>query len=171
MKDEIKDILDTVENNSKKIEEIVDGFIKKHCDKLDELVSEFKNILQNEVNPPTDEELDDMCLKLPTYLYFVGEVQEVFGIREDTSKSVKTKLYNQFFKEARGTINDKQAFAESHIVYEEIVHKAYTRAYKAIKQKVEAAYEILSSVKKVMSRRMGEFGLSMADAYKTKSNR
>lgn len=160
----IHNIIGRVEDNSAKVEKIVDELIQPYCDKLDILIGKFRDCLMDKENPVTEWELDDVCLKLPSYLYFMGEAQEKFGIKEDISKSVKMELYNQIHQRTRGTIADKQAASEAGTIEEDIVYRAYQRAYKRIKQKLEAAYELLSSIKKVISRRMGEQDLANVDS-------
>lgn len=160
----IHNIIRRVEDNSAKVEKIVDELIQPYCDKLDILIGKFRDCLMDKQNPVTEWELDDVCLKLPSYLYFMGEAQEKFGIKEDISKSVKMELYNQIHQRTRGTIADKQAASEAGTIEEDIVYRAYQRAYKRIKQKLEAAYELLSSIKKVISRRMGEQELANVDS-------
>ena len=159
----IHNIIGRVEDNSAKVEKIVDELIQPYCDKLDILIGKFRDCLMDKKNPVTEWELDDVCLKLPSYLYFMGEAQEKFGIKEDISKSVKMELYNQIHQRTRGTIADKQAASEAGTIEEDIVYRAYQRAYKRIKQKLEAAYELLSSIKKVMHRRMIETELAKVD--------
>lgn len=158
--DVIHEIMDRVEDNSAKVEKLVDDLVDKYCHQLDELVSAFKEVLHDKDNPITEEELDEICLKLPSYLYFIGEAQERFGIKEDIAKSVKMELYNQVHQRTKGTIADKQAASESATLEEDIVFKAYQRSYKRIKQKLEAAYELLASIKKVIQRRETEMQLS-----------
>lgn len=160
----IHNIISRVEDNSAKVEEIVDELIYQHCKEIDELIRKFRQCLNDKENPVTEWELDDVCLKLPSYLYFIGEAQEKFGIKEDMAKSVKMELYNQIHQRTKGTIADKQAASEAGTLEEDIVYRAYQRAYKRIKQKLEAAYELLSSIKKVISRRMGEQELANVDS-------
>jgi hypothetical protein len=162
----IHEIIDRIEDNSAKVEAIVDELINKHCKEIDELMTKFKKCLLDKENPVTDWELDDVCMKLPSYLYFIGEAQEKFGIKEDIAKSVKMELYNDIHRRTKGTIADKQAASEAGTLEEDIVYRAYQRAYKRIKQKLEAAYEVVSSVKKVISRRMGEQELANVDSGK-----
>lgn len=162
--DVIHEIIGRVEDNSQKVEKIVDELINPYCEKLDTLITKFRNCLMDKDNPVTEWELDDVCLKLPSHLYFMGEAQEKFGIKEDISKSIKMELYNQIHQRTKGTIADKQAASEAGTIEEEIVYRAYQRAYKRIKQKLESAYELLSSIKKVISRRMGEQELANVDS-------
>ncbi len=160
----IHNIINRVEDNSKQIEKVVDELIREHCKQIDELITKFRNCLLNKEEPVTEWELDDVCMKIPAHLYFLGEAQEKFGIKEDIAKSVKMELYNEIHQRTKGTIADKQAASEAGTLEEEIVYRAYQRAYKRIKQKVEAAYELASSVKKVISRRMGEQELANVDS-------
>lgn len=160
----IHSIINRVEDNSKKIDKVVTELIEEHCKQIDELISKFKECLLDKENPVTEWELDDVCMKLPTYLYFIGEAQEKFGIKEDIAKSVKMELYTEIHQRTKGTIADKQAASDAGTIEEEIVYRAYQRAYKRIKQKLEAAYELLSSIKKVISRRMGEQDLANIDS-------
>jgi hypothetical protein len=160
----IHSIIARVEDNSEKIEKVVDELIQPYCEKLDTLITKFRNCLMDKENPVTEWELDDVCLKLPSHLYFMGEAQEKFGIKEDISKSIKMELYNEIHQRTKGTIADKQAASEAGTIEEDIVYRAYQRAYKRIKQKLEAAYELLSSIKKVISRRMGEQELANVDS-------
>lgn len=160
----INNIINRVEDNSKQIEKVVEDLISEHCQQIDELITKFKECLLDKENPVTEWELDDVCMKLPTYLYFIGEAQEKFGIKEDIAKSVKMELYTQIHQRTKGTIADKQAASDAGTLEEEIVYRAYQRAYKRIKQKLEAAYELLSSIKKVISRRMGEQELANVDS-------
>lgn len=160
----IHSIINRVEDNSKKIDKVVMELIEEHCKQIDELISKFKECLLDKENPVTEWELDDVCMKLPTYLYFIGEAQEKFGIKEDIAKSVKMELYTEIHQRTKGTIADKQAASDAGTIEEEIVYRAYQRAYKRIKQKLEAAYELLSSIKKVISRRMGEQDLANIDS-------
>ena len=160
----INNIINRVEDNSKQIEKVVEDLISEHCQQIDELITKFKECLLDKETPVTEWELDDVCMKLPTYLYFIGEAQEKFGIKEDIAKSVKMELYTQIHQRTKGTIADKQAASDAGTLEEEIVYRAYQRAYKRIKQKLEAAYELLSSIKKVISRRMGEQELANVDS-------
>ena len=96
-------------------------------------------------------------------MYFIGEAQEALGIREDVSKAIRQDVYNTAFSAAVGTIADKQANAELSSQSETVANIAFSRAYKKVKIRLDAASEMLQSVKKVMSRRMSEADLTRMD--------
>lgn len=159
--DEIHDIKDNVEAHSKTIDEIVNGIIQPYCKGLDNYVSFIADILKDGNNPPTTDELDDFCMNLSTYIYFAGGMCEQLGIRDDIAKAVYKEMYHTArSNQDKGTISDKDSLAELAAQEESIVSVCYTRAYKMMKSKVENAQELLSSVKKVLSRRMQEVELT-----------
>lgn len=159
--DEIHDIKDDVEGKSKVIDEIVDGIIQPYCKDLDNYVLFIKDCLKDGENPPTTDELDDFCLNLSTYIYFAGGMCEQLGIRDDIAKAVYKEMYHTVrASQDKGTIADKDSLAELASQEQFIVSSSYTRAYKTMKSKVENAQELLSSCKKVLSRRMTEMELT-----------
>jgi hypothetical protein len=147
-----------VENNSQEIDDIVDSIIKPYCNELDDYVQYILDeLLQDKDNPPTDEELDDVCMYLSTLIYFAGGLCERLGVRDDIAKAVYKEMYHTERSRLNGgTIADKDSLAELASQEQAVISSAYTRSYKTMKAKVENAQEILQSCKKVMSRRMQE---------------
>ena len=161
------DIVDTedtqssVEVNSKTITDIVDNIIKPYSDDLDRYVLFIKDCLKDGEHPPTDEELDDFCLNLSTLIYFAGGMCEYLGIKDDISKALYKEMYHESrAKLERGTVADKDSLAELASQKESLVNVCYNRAFKLMKSKVENSQELLSSCKKVLSRRMQEYTLT-----------
>lgn len=159
--EEIQALESRVEDNSKQIDEIVYGIIEPYCKQLDEYVDFISQLLQDGENPPTDQELDDICINLATRIYFAGGLCEQLGIRDDIAKAVYKESYhsNRAVIE-KGTVADKDSLAELRSQHEAIISAAFTRAYKTMKAKVENAQELLQSCKKVLSRRMQEIELT-----------
>ena len=104
-------------------------------------------------------------MNLPVLLYFCGEAQENLGIKQDVAKAIKQEKYNEVYRELqKGTISDKTLKVELAVQSEEITRIIYDRSYKIVKNKLEAAYELLSSIKKVISRLMSEYELGGVDS-------
>ena len=157
----INDIQDSVEQNSQIIDKIVGDIIAPYSKDLDKYVGFIKDCLKDGENPPTTEELDDFCLNLSTYIYFAGGMCEQLGIRDDIAKAVYKEMYHTArASQDKGTIADKDSLAELASQEQYIVSSSYTRAYKTMKAKVENAQELLSSVKKVLTRRIQEMELT-----------
>ena len=157
----VENIKDDVEDKSKVIDEIVSGIISPYCKDLDKYVMFIKDCLKDGENPPTTDELDDFCLNLSTYIYFAGGMCEQLGIRDDIAKAVYKEMYHSArASQDKGTVADKDSLAELASQQEYIVSASYTRAYKTLKSKIDNAQELLSSVKKVLSRRIQEMELT-----------
>lgn len=155
--EKVNEIKGRVETDSSLMDDVVNGIIKPYVKDLDNYVLFIKDILKDGENPPTNAELDDFSLNLATYIYFAGGMCEQLGIRDDISRAVYKEMYHsQRASIDKGTISDKDSLAELASQQEYLVSVCYTRAYKTVKSKVENAQELLSAVKKVLSRRMQE---------------
>lgn len=158
---QINDIRKQVEDGAGQIDDIVYDIIEPYCKPLDDYINFIREILKDGENPPTDQELDDMCINLATRIYFAGGLCEQLGIRDDISKAVYKEMYHTSRANVeKGTVADKDSLAELASQEEFIVSSAYTRAYKTMKAKVENAQELLQSIKKVIGRRMQETELT-----------
>ena len=149
-----------ISENAAKVDEIVQRLVDDYAKPLDEYIEQCSAIITDKQNPPTDEELDEMCMTIPCFLYYTGEGQEALGLREDIAKAIKMELYNNAYEQATGTIADKTATAELASQHEFIIHSCYQRAYKQLKIKYEIGLELLNSIKKVISRRQNALNLT-----------
>jgi len=156
--DSLTKIQENIESNAGALDRIVDEIIAPYCRDLDKYVRFIKDCLKDGENPPTNEELDDFCMNLSTYIYFAGGTCEYLGIRDDIAKAVYKEMYHTArASQSSGTVADKDSLAELASQEEYIVSAAYNRAYKIMKSKVDNAQELLSSCKKVLTRRISEF--------------
>lgn len=149
-----------IDLNSSLLDDVVNGLVKKYCSDLDDLMQQAKEVINNLDAPISNEELDSFIMRLSVTLYFTGEAQETLGIREDVAKAVEREVYNKAHKDASGTVSDKDVAAQIASQQEFITLTAISRAYKKIKSRMECGMELLSSFKKVISRRMAEMDLS-----------
>lgn len=156
----IEVLQDRINNNSKMINDLTNKLVADYCKQLDKYVQYIQEVLNDSKHPATAEELDDMVMQLPVLLYFCGEAQENLGIKTDVAKAVKQEKYNEIYNEVKGTIADKTAKSELAAQSETVTHIIYDRAYKIVKEKMNAAYELLSSIKKVISRRLAEYQMT-----------
>ena len=81
-------IQENIESNAGALDSIVDEIISPYCRDLDSYVKFIKDCLKDGENPPTNEELDDFCMNLSTYIYFASGMTEHLGIRDDIAKAV-----------------------------------------------------------------------------------
>lgn len=169
--EQINEITARINTNSVLINDLTNQLVNDYCKPLNEYVTFIQGILKDDKQPPTAAELDDFVLNLPVLLYFCGEAQENLGIKTDVAKAVKQEKYNEIYRQVKGTIADKTAMSELEAQAETITHIVYDRAYKICKEKMNAAYELLSSCKKVISRRISEAELANLDGGRIKNGR
>lgn len=157
----INDLKDKIEGNSQQVNEIIDSIIKPYSKDLDKYVTFIRDCLADGTNPPSDEELEDFCMNLSTYIYFAGGMVEQLGIRDDISKAVYKEMYHSSRASIdKGTVADKDSLAELASQEEYITNICFNRAFKIMKSKVENAQELLASCKKVLTRRVTEMELT-----------
>ena len=156
-----KELLDKIEENSAEIDKTINDIIERYSGELDDYVNFVRGILRNDEQPPTDAELDDIIMNLSTMIYYTSVGAEQMGIRDDLSSSAYKEAYNiARSSQKTGTVADKNTQAELDARAEKIVNIVYNKSYRILKAKVESAQELLSSAKKVLSRRMNEMALS-----------
>ncbi len=162
-----KEILENVESNSAEIDKTIKDIIDIYSGELDDYVDFIRGILRNDEQPPTDAELDDFALNLSTMIYYTSVGAEQMGIRDDLSSSAYKEAYNIARNAQKsGTVADKNAQAELDAMAEKVVSIIYSKSYRILKAKVDSAQELLSSVKKIISRRMSEHELSVMQINK-----
>lgn len=173
-KEVLTSIKGRVESTSIQVDEIVSGIIQPYCKDLDAYVRFIASCLKDGEKPPTIPELEDFCLNLSTYIYFAGGMCEQLGIRDDISKAIWKEVYNtERDNNASGTVADKNTQAELKSQHEQLTNVCYARAYKTMKAKLDAAQELLSSCKKVLTNRMAERDLThiMSNVENSKKER
>lgn len=152
-------IMKKVDNISDTIKEISDKLVNNYCKPLDVEMSVIRLELK-ENNSLIDDTLEKHILELANILYFTGSAQEDLGIKEDTCKAIRQEVYSFYRNEANGTVADKTALAELACQKETMTLAIYSRAYKKVKLRMDAGYEMLNSLKKVMNKRITEMELS-----------
>lgn len=156
----IKKSKEIIEEKSLLLDKWVNELVEKYSQDLDKYIDFVKKILSDPKNPPSDIELDDFILNIPTFMYYVGSYAEFIGIRDDMSKIIKEEMYSNVLIMSEGTVQDKKAEAVIEVVAEDIMNVVYKRAYKILSSKLNIALELIQSIKKVISRRMQERELS-----------
>lgn len=158
--EKVKQNNDRVENLTAVVRDMVRVLVDDTCKDLDEYMEMIEKMLQDKQNPPTDGELEDLTLNLPSLLYVVSSRREALKIKEDVSRAVYKDVYNRVREKAQGTVADKDTAADLAAQSEAISVIVLQRTVTTVKSKEEAAWEMLNSVKKVLTRRIAELELS-----------
>ena len=159
--DKLHKIQFRVEDNSKILDDVVSDIIRPYCRDLDNYVAFVRDCLKDGDKPASNQELEDFCMNLSTYIYYASGVVETLGIRDDISKALWKEIYHSTRNETTGgTVADKDSKAELASQQEQLTNICYNRAYRIMKAKVDSAQELLQSAKKVLSHRMQEMELT-----------
>lgn len=174
---QVDTLLKQTDLNTEYFTNITDKVIQSYSAELDYFMEETYKLI-NQGNLETDT-IEEAMLRLSNMLYFMGEKLELVGIKEDVAKAARQEVYNNAYlendievetdsgKKVKPTKDANQAVAEEKSKYENVIHNIYERTYKVIKFKIDAGYELLSSLKKIINRRVQEMSLSM---YNPKNN-
>ncbi len=158
--DRMNSIIDDVDSSSEIIRTLSNGLVCDYSSELDEEMMKIRNLLADS-QTLTDYELEYEILALANILYYTGSAQEDLGIKEDMCKAIRQEVYSKARENASGkTVADKTTQAELMAQVETTTLAIYSRSYKKLKTKVDAGYEMLNSLKKVMNRRISELELS-----------
>lgn len=160
MDETIIKINDEVIDLSLEVEKLVNEAVSKCCLDLDEKVFVVQDKITTDISIVTNEELHTMIADLATMLYASVSQLENLGIKEDISKKLKNDVFSRVKQETEGTVANKEAAATLASQSEDVVLTVYSRAYKQAKSKIDAGYEVLNVVKKILTTRMSELELS-----------
>lgn len=142
----------SVKRGSDVVNQLVSDTVNCYTCDLDELVDSVKKLITSD-DDLTIEELESVALKIPVFLYSLAADHEYVGIKVDVSKQVQYDKYSKIYATQSGTSNYRESVATAGTYSEGIIKIVNTRAYKLINDKVEAAYELLNSVKKIITRK------------------
>ena len=143
-----------VEEDSLVIEKIVNDIVNSYTKELDEYVNKIKSVLDDDTDGLTEHDLNQIMIKLCSYMYFIGSKQELLGIRADISDALRDEKYNLAFMSATGTVASKESQALNAIKEEEVIKVIYDRAYKIMKNKYAAVDKWIDAIKKILSMRI-----------------
>ena len=158
----IRTLRHRVETDSKQVDELVDKLVVKYSRELDEFIADVKKLIDKRERIP-DEELENMVLNIPVFMYYAASGVETLGVELETAKSIKLNAYNVQYMKGEGTIKDKTAYAETNVKDEALLEMAFNRAYKKLQMKVKMAEHVFSGAKKILSKRIQEINLGNSE--------
>lgn len=160
---EITNAFEKTDEASSLFTNISDEVVKAYTSDLDKLLVKIK---ENAVeNTPSDNILEKFVMELSNILYFMGTRLESVGIKDDITKLSAKEVYNNSYTDNLTKVSDQKkkptvaeltVMAENDSRYQTVVNNIYSRVYRQIKYKIDAAYEMLSSLRKIISKRMQE---------------
>lgn len=165
--DALKAVADATETNVTNYTEISDSIVLKYTADLDQLMTDMRHdVIENDAS---DLVLEKYLLELNNMLYFLGSKLENVGIRDDLTKMAAKETFNDAYLRAREkdverrnktTVAELTAIAEDASKYETVINSLYSRVYNQIKLKMNAGYDMVNSLRKIISKRMQDASMS-----------
>lgn len=173
--DSIYTNLETIEESSSIILNISSNILKSYTQHLDDLMQDLYSKVADPSTNISDTDLERYYLELTNLVYFMGEKLETVGVKDDISRAAAKEMYNKSYldtaksplavagtngKANKLTVSEITAIAESAAINEQVVNMIFSRVYKQIKFKVDAAFEMIGTLRKIISKRIQEQQLS-----------
>lgn len=164
--EKINTIFDNTDKNTNYFTQISDKVVTAYTNDLDALMNKIREDTID--NTPSDEILEKYVLELSNLLYFLGTRLETVGIKDDITRMSAKEVYNNTYTNnldvapggKKPTVAELNVMSENASRYETVVNSIYSRVYRQIKFKIDGAYEMLASLRKIVSKRMQENQLS-----------
>ena len=159
--EELNLVYKTLDENVDYADQVARSTVNSQTQDLDNLmVNIYDDIIS--VEEPATSSIEKYFLALSNCLYFLGERLEKVGLYDDLSKAQAKEKYNNAYMDCvnptdskkKVTVAEAQTSAENSAVYENMVSTIYARSYKIFKYKIDAAQTMLSSLSKMLSKRM-----------------
>ena len=162
--DDIERVMTETEDNYNVYASVANDVITRYTKSLDDVMEGIYNEIIL-VSDPSISTLEKYHLELSNCLYFMQERLERLGSLDYLSKTKYKEVYNQAYLDSqlpdatsnkKKTVNELVAISEEASKSEALTNDIYARAYKVLKNKIDAANTMISTISKSISRRMGE---------------
>ena len=147
--------------NSDYMQKMINEELDKLGNDLDTLVQKIKSLVFSDTEEITCAELESCCMKLSLILYDFETQAEYASVRADIAKMLRDDKYNYIVSMdtdssdgKKMSVSQKQAIANSTIQAETATALLCSHIMKILLNKKTAAYELLATLKKVLSSRM-----------------
>lgn len=172
MEEAIRAQMAAVEKDSETLTTIMNEVVQSYSEDLDKIMAEIQNEVLS-IKYPSIMTVERLFLALSSCLYFMCEKVEQLGVFDSLSKSKAQEVYNLKYLEhqhsnegvvgaKKPTVAESQAVAETAALYERVLNDLYNKSYKVIKNKIDAAEMMVSTLSKILSHRMQESQMTQA---------
>lgn len=158
-KTKIEEIMTKTESSVAIAKEMSDKVVAQYTADLDEIMRDINRdiVAQNDV---PDVVLQRYFMELSNAYYFIAAKCEAAGLYDDISKSNARIKYNDAYSDTQAkalaegikmTVAELTVAAEQDSLDETLVSQIYSRSYKIIKTKLEAAQTQISTLGKILN--------------------
>lgn len=154
-------IVEHVEKDSSSLDSIIDKVVSESTGALEAYVDNIRKFLENGTEEVSLDDLNNMALRVASYLFFLSSHVEKVGLRSSIANIIRDEKYNKcYISIEKGTIADKQAQALEEVKEEELVNIIFDRAYKILKNRYSSAERLNDTLRKIISSKISEMELT-----------
>lgn len=163
--EKVDSIMKETEENSSYFENAVSQMVSSYCADLDSIMTDLYRDLTGELAIDTNT-VERYYGELTNLLYFMSDRLEKLNVYGDMAKSVSKEVYDKKYLEASSekdekgksirTIAENQSIASLGSQYESAVSQIYEHAYRNVKTKIDAANEMVTTLKNILKKRISD---------------
>ena len=147
----LKALADKIDTMAKPIHTVVAEKVDELTDRLDTIVQDIMELLDE--GSITTAELENNCMLLSAELYYVSVNRENLFVKFKLAEQQKKTIYAQAFSGTEGTVGQKQSIAVMTAQNESLVEIMFASAFNKVDQRVKTATDLLNSMKKMLGSR------------------
>ena len=158
----VQESINKLNDNVSYAEYVLQYTIDSYCKDLDAVMAKIQEEVVG-VDSPALVTIEKYFVELSGVLYTVCDKVEKLGVYDSISKSQAQETYNTKYLETanpsvgkKPTVGEIQSTAEVAATYDVTVNTIYSKAYRAVKNKVAAAETMVATLSKIYSHRMQE---------------
>ena len=159
--EDLNDLKKEVDVNCYQVQDMVRAIVNDYTKPLDDYIDSVKELLLSDKPIPT-EDLNKITIRIPTLNYALIAIRTKMDIGKGVSAESSVYKENESLLKATGTVSEKQAWAKNATFNYKIIKLAYNAASSLIQAKIDAAYEIQASAKKIINMRIEEMKLTQS---------
>lgn len=161
----VENLLNEVEINSKYFTDMTEKVVKSYTEDLDNLMFDLMRDVTGE-EAISSAAAERYYAELTNMVYFMSDKVEKLNVYNDMSKAAAKEVYNKSYlafsseKDEKGksirTVAENTAASENTAQYNYVVNSIYEHAYKTVKMKIDAANEMITTLKNILKIRSQE---------------
>ena len=169
-KEHLEGLLNATETNVAYFNDMAIKTAEKYTSSLDSIMTDLYAAVTTDSDVETTT-LERYYLELTNLLYFMAQQVEQLNIYADMAKAQAKEVYNKSYlancavKDEKGksvrTVAENTAMAEEDTKYEATLESIYHSAYAIAKNKVQAGYEMVNTLRKILTVRGLEMELGL----------
>ena len=157
----VDELLEQTQKNSEYFNNITKKVTQEYSKDLDKLMAKVGSAIQD--RDIETSEIEKFFLELSNLVYFMGSKLEQLGVFSDMADAAEKEIFNKAYleyqvkdidKKNKTTVQETTSYAQGQSQYETIITNIYEHAYKLMKFKIDAAQTMISTLSKLLSKRM-----------------